>query len=59
MSDISIELVPLVDAMRVLGIKKTKLNELAKDGHLDKRHIGRKAVITVESIRRFIASLKD
>jgi hypothetical protein len=59
MTDISIELVPLTDAMKMLGIKKTKLNELAKDGRLDKRHIGRKAVITVESIRRFIASLKD
>jgi hypothetical protein len=59
MPDISIELVPLTDAMKMLGIKKTKLNELAKDGRLDKRHIGRKAVITVESIRRFIASLKD
>jgi hypothetical protein len=59
MPDIFIELVPLTDAMKMLGIKKTKLNELAKDGRLDKRHIGRKAVITVESIRRFAASLKD
>ena len=59
MSDISIELVPLVDAMRVLGIKKTKLNELVKDGALVKRHVGRRAVITMESIKAFIASLKD
>ena len=59
MSDISIELVPLVDAMRVLGIKKTKLNELVKNGALVKRHVGRRALITMELIKAFIASLKD
>lgn len=59
MSDISIELVPLVDAMRVLGIKKTKLNELVKDGALVKRHVGRRALITMELIKAFTASLKD
>ena len=45
--------------MRVLGIKKTKLNELVKDGALVKRHVGRRALITMESIKAFTASLKD
>lgn len=46
------------DACRLLSIGLTKLNELCNAGDLDRRHIGRKAVITMESITAFIERLK-
>lgn len=39
-------LVDLPEARRLLAIGKTKLNDLANAGHLDRRHIGRKALVT-------------
>ena len=40
--------VKLPEAQRLLG----KLNELCNDGHLDRRHIGRAARVTLDSIKR-------
>jgi hypothetical protein len=51
-------LVDLPEARRLLAIGKTKLNDLCNAGHLVRLHIGRKAVITLESIQRYVASLK-
>ncbi len=51
-------LVTLPEAMRLLSIGKTKINDLCNAGEIDRHHIGRKAVVTMDSIRRFIAGLK-
>ncbi len=50
-------LVPLDDAFRALGIKRTKGFELIRDGHLVARKIGARTVVEAESLRRFAASL--
>jgi hypothetical protein len=52
------QLVDLVEARRLLAVGKTKLNDLCNAGDLDRLHIGRKAVVTMDSILRFIARLK-
>jgi hypothetical protein len=44
-------------AGHMLSLGKTKLFELCKDGQLDRRHVGRKAVITVASIRAYVERL--
>ena len=51
-------LVTLADARRMLSIGKTKLNDLCRNGHLDRQHIGARPVITMEFIVAFVASLK-
>jgi hypothetical protein len=51
-------LVDLSEAMRLLSIGKTKLNDLCNAGHLDRLKIGRRSVVTQDSILRFIARLK-
>ncbi len=50
-------LVPLDDAFRALGIKRTKGFELIRDGHLVARKSGARTVVEAESLRRFAASL--
>jgi hypothetical protein len=51
-------LVPLAEAQRLLGVKITKLNELAKARQIEKVRIGKRALVTMASIRQFVASLK-
>ncbi len=51
-------LVTLPEAQRLIGIKMTKLNQLCREGHLEKVHVGKRALISMTSIERFIASLK-
>ncbi len=51
-------LVTLPEAMRLIGVKMTKLNELAKAGRIEKVRIGKRALITMASIRQFVADLK-
>jgi hypothetical protein len=61
MSSVSHEpplLVTLPEAMRLLGVKITKLNELAKERQIEKVRIGKRALITMDSIHRFVADLK-
>ena len=45
--------VALTEAMRLIGVRKTKINELCNEGKIDRRHIGKRGVVTVESIKRF------
>lgn len=46
----------VADSCRVLGIQRTKLYELlASPDGLDSITIGRKRLITTESIRRFVS----
>ena len=44
--------------MRLIGVRLTELNELCRMGQIEKVHIGKRALITMASIDRFIASLK-
>jgi hypothetical protein len=50
-------LVDLKEAMRQLSVGKTKLNDLANAGLLDRKHIGRRSVITMASIHEFVSLL--
>ena len=52
------QLADLPEARRLFAVGRTKLNDLCNAGDLNRLHIGRKAVITMESILAFIASLK-
>ena len=38
----------------MIGVGKTKINELCAPGALERKHIGRRAVVAVASILRFI-----
>ena len=42
-------------ACLVLGIKRTLLFQFLRQGDLERRKIGRKTVVTMESIKRFVA----
>lgn len=44
------------DACSVLGIARTKLYELLASGQLDSIQIGRKRLVTTESIRRLVVT---
>jgi hypothetical protein len=50
-------LVPRKAAFALLGIGATKGHELINTGQLDARKIGDKTVITMASIRRYVAGL--
>jgi hypothetical protein len=56
---IEAEVVDLRDARRLLAVGRTKLNAMMRAGQVERRKIGRKSVVTVESIRRFVASLRQ
>ena len=45
------------DAKRMIGCGTTQLYALAASGVLDARKLGRRTVITAESLRRFIQNL--
>lgn len=46
----------VTDACAALGIKRTKLYELLDARQLDSITIGRKRLVTTESIRRLVAT---
>lgn len=46
------------DAARALGVGKTKLFELLKDGDLESCQIGRRRLVAVESIHAFADRLR-
>jgi hypothetical protein len=50
--------VTLAEAMRLIGVKKTKLNELANAKKIERRHIDGRAVILFDSIKAFVEGLK-
>ena len=52
-----ISLVPVGDAMRTLGVGRTKFYELAGKGQIELVHIGKKALATKSSLTAFVASL--
>lgn len=58
MSDVPVQLVDRPEAMRLLSIGRTKLNDLCNSGDLHRLHIGRKSLITMQSILNFIVRLK-
>jgi hypothetical protein len=41
-------------AMQATGIGRTKINQMMKNGTLDRRKSGRRTLITVESVRRLL-----
>jgi excisionase family DNA binding protein len=45
------------EAARLLGIGRTSLYALIRDGHLEARKIGRRTVVLMTSIDRLVASL--
>ena len=47
------------EAQRALGIGKTKIYELIKDGRLETVRIDRSRLIPVEAIEALLASAKD
>jgi hypothetical protein len=51
-------LVPMKPAFRAIGVGNTKGYQLVAEGHLTKVKIGSKSLITVESLRRFVAGLR-
>lgn len=57
MTDNDLTLIPRKAAFGMLGVGPTKGHELINAGALDARKIGEKTVITMASIRRFVASL--
>ena len=52
-----IALVPVTDAMRALGIGRTKFYELVGDKKIELVHIGKKALATKSSLTALVASL--
>lgn len=49
----------VLDAAKALGIGKTKAYELIADGSLKQVKIGRRSVVTVESVRAFAETVLD
>jgi excisionase family DNA binding protein len=49
----------VADACRAIGIKKTKLYSLLKDGQLQARRIGGRTLIPATSLRRLIEGAAD
>lgn len=49
-------LVPVDDAATALGVGRTTTWDLIKRGLLDTRQIGRRRLVTIESIRRVAAN---
>jgi excisionase family DNA binding protein len=45
------------ETQQILGIGRTKFHELKKSGHLVQVRIGRRSLITAESVRRYVESL--
>lgn len=45
------------EACGLIGVGMTKLDELLKDGYLEKKNIGRRVLITMTSIERYIDKL--
>lgn len=54
---VDLDVVDLRLASQMVCVGRTKLNQLCRDGLLDRRHIGRKSVVTVASIKEFLARL--
>ena len=52
-----IALVPVADAMRILGLGRTKFYELVGEQRIELVHIGKKALATKSSLTSFVASL--
>ena len=52
-----IALVPVSKAHETLGIGRSKLYELAREGRLEMVHLGRRALVTKASIKAYVASL--
>lgn len=49
----------VTEAAKALGIGKTKAYELIADGSLKQVKIGRRSVVTVESVRAFAEAVLD
>ena len=52
-------LVPVDDARRCIGVGRTKLYQLVAKGELKLVKLGRKSLITAESLTAFAARLGD
>lgn len=48
---------PMDEAAALIGVKRTSLYKLVNAGKLHRIHIGRKALITTDSLARYCASL--
>lgn len=57
MSDAKVLAYNVEDACRVIGIKKSSLYTLIKDGKIDGRRLGGRTVILAASLQRFLESL--
>lgn len=45
------------EAQEAIGIRQTKLDELIAAGALDARKIGKRVIVTADSIRAYVAGL--
>jgi hypothetical protein len=50
-------LLPVPEALRRVGLGRTRFYELARAGHFDCRKAGRRTLVTTESLDRFAAAL--
>lgn len=48
-------LVSIPDAAKALSLGRTSIYELMRSGHLETRKMGRRRLITAESLRRLVA----
>ena len=52
-------LVSIVEAGRMLGLGRTKIYDLVKQGELEVVSIGRRRLVSVASVKAFVARLND
>ena len=50
-------LVPVLECFQMIGVGVTKGYEEISEGRLDARKVGRKTLVTMESIKAYVASL--
>ena len=57
-NDDAITLLPVTEAMRTIGLGRTKFYQLVKDQKIELVHIGKKALVPKTSLTAFVASLR-
>ena len=50
-------LVPIVEGANIIGVKRTKFYSIVNEGRIPIVKIGRKSLVSVESLRAYVASI--
>ncbi|MEQ9661532.1 MAG: helix-turn-helix domain-containing protein [Parasphingopyxis sp.] len=53
------KLLSIADAARTLGVGRSKAYQLIKDGEIEAVHVGRRRLVVVASIERFVERLQE